>query len=276
MSDGSQTLRVLESWSAAGGAGANEDLVGWSGDRCWVVDGATPVTPNLIDRRSDARWLVEQVDEILRDQSTATALSQNIASGVESIAAAIAVRLSRLDFPESALPPACSLGLAQLNSERLEIAIAGDVSIYLPRSGTLLHDPRFGGREKSSRTRHQGVALNSKLVQKDIADRRWRYIDGPGDMFILSRNTRISKGVLERTVRTFDGEEVLLMSDGFARLVESYGIFGDYSSLMAFVREHGLSGAYSLLRQHEVSNESDSNFKRSDDASAIHAVVERI
>jgi hypothetical protein len=267
------SLVILDSICVAGGSGSNEDLIGWSRERCWVLDGATPVTRSLIDPESDARWLVQQVDEILRTQEIDEALTADIRSGIGSIASAVADRLLIQGFPDHELPPACSLGLIQLKHGRLEAAIAGDVTVYFPQSRVLLEDLRFGSKEKAAHRESAGAGLESIAVREDIAQRRRRYIDGPGDMYVLSNNRRVSEGVRHRTVPLHDGDEVIMLSDGFARLVDSYEIFGSYSDLYNSIRDSGLFPAYEALRDFESTKRSRSNFKSADDASALYAVV---
>lgn len=275
MTASTRQLRVTDSLTSAGGLGVNEDLIGWAGQRCWVLDGATPVTPNLLNPESDARWLVEQVDGVLRDQANAP-LGQDIADDFKAVALAIDARLLRLGFPDDALPPACSIGIAQLHHGLVRLAIVGDIAIYLPRQRLLLNDTRFGGREKGARARHPSAELSSLSVRDDIAARRRSYIYGPGDMYVLSRSSRVARGVRSKTVRAADVDEILIMSDGFTRLVDSYGVFADYADLADAVRQHGIAAVFDQLRDFESHGvRSNDNFKAADDASAIRIAVDK-
>ncbi|UDF13527.1 protein phosphatase 2C domain-containing protein [Antiquaquibacter oligotrophicus] len=264
-------LNVSDSISDAGGAGSNEDIVGWSDNRCWVIDGATPVTPNVIDRRSDARWLVEFVDASLRNRKDEV----DPALEIGAIARAVDHRLTELGFPTSSLPPACSLALVTVSRARLSVALVGDVLVYLPERDVLLKDSRFGARERAAKNVSLQDGLESKDVRESIASRRRTYIDGPGDMFVLSRNPRVADGVKVSTFALNSREKILVMSDGFARLVDTYSVFSTFLQLFSYVEERGTQDALALLREHEARNPrgTSSNFKKADDASALVAIA---
>lgn len=261
---------VAEALTRPGGAGPNEDLVGWHGSLAWVVDGATPVTPNLIDPASDARWLAERVDASLRGVA-ADGSAPSVADIVRLVALDIDEELRRAGFPNEALPPACSLGLVRIESDEVTLAIVGDALVYADGPGQLLDDSRFGRNEKRSRSDHgDRASISSADVRDDIAVRRRRYIYGPGDMYVLSRSPRVALGVRSKTLQRARAGGILMMSDGFARLVDTYRVFSDYSSLYKFVRHEGLEAAYETLRAHERrSGGSSANFKKADDASAV-------
>jgi hypothetical protein len=111
------------------------------------------------------------------------------------------------------------------------------------------------------------------LVSKDreqIAMRRQGYIQGIDGNFVLSNNPDVVRGVRTKNVAVRPGDNLLLCTDGFARLVEGYKAYESWTALSDTVAKDGLSAVLDELRAYERRQvRSRQNYKASDDACAM-------
>jgi hypothetical protein len=246
---------------------ANEDTAGLTAVMAWLIDGATDVDPNThFTETTGARWIADEVDALFR------AMPENTEHHpIELAAIHVRERLQSIGFPSDRLPPACSCGMIRQCGETVELSLVGDVFIYSLYDDYLLSNPVFGHNEKAAVARTgSSNGLRDTQALRGIAARRRNYIRGVDDIWVLSNNPSIRDGVVRTILPRQAGNEYLLASDGFARLVEPYGVFHGWKELSLYLKRHGADRAMSLLRSFEDEHATDTwHFKARDDACVI-------
>jgi serine/threonine protein phosphatase PrpC len=280
----------LDVFSEAGPGRANEDRAGSADAAGWVLDGTTGLSSRrLLPGASDAAWFVAAVDEALR---------RHLPMGLEVCAT---LRRSVLDvrerFAAAALQPAdeelerpaASLALARRGpGGDLELASVGDCHI-------LLRDARgkvevFGSSPVSELDR-QVVARLVELRAQGVEGyaEAWDHLVGvirrnrtlanrDGGYWVLDLGERWLPHVERRVCVWRPGEPLLLVSDGFYRLVDTFGFYTDQELLEA-AQEDGLAELGRQLRTAEGEDPEcvrHPRIKVHDDATALLVRLEAI
>ena len=264
---------LIQSLSLAGSHSIpNDDRTGNADTRAWVIDGATDLgPPGLIGARGGAAWLASEAQTALVAAADAPieTLCRDLATHLETRFAAIRTRapIDRWELPMA------SLLLVRLTDNALECAWLGDCAGLL-RSGdcvTRIGPPGHGkdgeAQQAASLAQH---GLGSVKRSAPILDELRRSRSGP-DKRILGVEARTMDGVERATIPCQPGDELLLMSDGFAALIDGYGLM-DESELMAALDQQGLAVLALQLRETEHADaacERFARFKTCDDATAL-------
>ncbi|MBT0774227.1 protein phosphatase 2C domain-containing protein [Kineosporia sp. J2-2] len=268
-------LRVREWISLQGDGAINEDLFGYTGNACWIIDGATPIDASHLDPVSDASWLAHFVDDQLRARSPEE-VGPRLGSSLSQIAADVAVALAASNFPAERVPPACSLGVLTLKGSHLSWGTVGDVLAIVARAGRdPLHwqNKAFKSAESlamKSVPRGLGSVEALERGAEGIRQRRRAYISGMSDQMVFSNNPDVGTKIRPYEGEVADGDVALLMTDGFARLVDTYHLYRDWNELLASCSSDGLENIAARLRTYEqrVDRTGRSHFKSKDDATA--------
>lgn len=265
---------LIQSISLAGNAAiANDDRAGAGDALAWVIDGATDLgRPGLLGGRGGAAWIAMEANAAL-----AAAGDGSIAAITRAMMARIARRFEaqRRREPVSRWElPVASFLAAKLEDGALHCAWLGDCSGLL------------GGPDRVERI---GPSPDGKQAEAERAASMAGHGLGslkarPGPIIAELRASRERPGrhtlgvdpldPVEPGLATFacaPGDSLLLMTDGFAALVESYAAF-DEAGLLAALPEIGLAGLAARLRAIEAEDSDCTRFprfKRSDDATAI-------
>lgn len=254
---------IVMDWAASKGDGPDmEDLAGWNRSSAWLIDGATDLADTVRPRASitGAKWIAGFVNDLLNDLPIGNHTRIDLAEVARRVSA-------RLGTVGRGLPPACSVAVAQVREDQLLLTSAGDVYAYEYSTGYSLETPVFSLNEANAM--HLGVSKSDFL--RGAAERRRGYIDGVDHAWILANNPSIKP-----RANSISGAKgpVLLMSDGFARLVRPYGIFDSIAELARYVLCEGLQSAMDRLREFEAISYSGQHFKASDDAAALLLALE--
>lgn len=249
-------------WVASKGDGSDmEDLAGWNRHSAWLIDGATdlPETIRPQETTTGAKWMAGVVNDLLNDSAPGPGPVD-----LGTVAHRVNEKLGVLN---GEMPPACSVAVAQSFGDQLLLTAAGDVFAYEYSTGFTLEAPIFGSNEANAM--HSGSSTSEFL--RKAALRRRHYIAGTDDTWILANNSSIRA----RTELIQDAKgPLLLMSDGFARLVQPYMLFESIADLAARVLQSGLQPALNQLRAFEAETPSENHYKGSDDAAAILLALE--
>jgi serine/threonine protein phosphatase PrpC len=259
----------------------NEDLYGATQRAVWVLDGAT----GIADRRvlpgpSDARWLVDIVDNVLRKELDTT---RPLADVMRDVARAAMTAFShdalRPDAPAMDMPCAC-LALLRLAGDRLELANIGDCRILHFQAGggvSCFGSSRLSALDEALRQdviRWQATGLRHDevwpLVLPLIRRNRGLMNDAEG-YWILDVSERWIEHVETTTLIPRPSDILLLVTDGFWRLVDIYGRY-DADSLLAQAQSAGLASLVAELRAIEAADEDcarHARLKARDDATAV-------
>ena len=263
---------LVQSLSIAGDADtANDDRIGSTGPIAWVIDGATDLgPPGLVGTQGGAAWIADIASSAFasaRDESI-----DAICAGVfTQVARHYAKARTRDALGRWELPSAAFLA-ARAGPRGIELGWAGDCSALIRRGDAV---ERIGPSiDRQAEAQGAAQFANVGLGAKQRA---------PEIMAMLRRDrSRLPRHVLGveplapedlglAVVPAGPGDDVLLMTDGFAALIDSYGAL-DVDELMTELATRGLVEFAFELRAIEAGDAACTRFprfKRSDDASAL-------
>jgi hypothetical protein len=283
----------IQSISAGASAGHNEDLVAvYRADGVTdivVIDGGTSVADeNYIDReRGDVVWFVDQF---------AGALEQAIhsdASQQESVALALrTLRAVFLAQPGAAAMPLHAYPIAAMTWLRLREGDAGmmvqaycvgDCKAFLRHAdeSVLDLDPYVNPQElvlqsELARLAAQGVAgIDDRRARlMPMLRARREFLNTAPSPTVLCLDPHGPLTAREHSAPVPRGSTLLAMTDGFYRMVDTYGMH-TIEELAALCQAKGLETVLQRLRAFEAGNLGSSSLsvKRADDASAVMCTV---
>lgn len=250
---------------------ANDDRLGCADRHAWVIDGATDLgEPGLLGGRGGAAWLAATADRAFAQASGP--LEDLCGQVFDTVAQAYRHETQREPIGAWEIPSAAFAAVA-LEGDTLTCAHAADCAVLL-RSGASVSfvTPEPDRRREQAAAQALGVGgaavgLRSPAV---LADQRAQR--GRPQRRVLGVDAQASRASTRYTyvpIRKHD--ELLLMSDGFSALLDSYALY-DAQTLFAALPQRGLAGLIEELRAIERDDASSSRyprFKPSDDASAI-------
>ena len=259
----------------------NEDAWGRSSGVVWVVDGATGVGPwPYLDGPTDAAWFSREISDRFEAafsvaQPTSAALHQGVRDAAEA-----AARLCDISTIPAFELPSASLVLAREVQSGLEFTNLGD-SVIVWRCGDAPAN-RFGSSKVSclDETLHRvldqaqasGLPRSEAVEQaRALARENRKLMNQPEGYWVLDLS---GAGLPHAQIELCPDAgpiDVLLMTDGFSRLVEVYRAY-DWNGLLDRALESGLALLYDELREIEAADEGCARFQRlkpRDDATAV-------
>lgn len=260
----------------------NEDAWGRAGDAVWVLDGATGVAASpYLDEVSDAAWFSREVSGRFEAAfGAARSTSEAVLHGVRAAAGAARGVCDIGQVPAFELPSA-SLVVAREVGCGLELTNLGDCVVVWRGAGA--RASRFGaspllGALEEGLHRLLDAALDEGLSRAEGVERaraqareNRKLMNRPEGYWILDLS---GAGVPHAQIEACPAPapvDVLLMTDGFSRLVEVYGAY-DWDGLLDRALEGGLAPLYEELRAIEAADETCARFQRfkpRDDATAV-------
>lgn len=263
---------LIQSLSIAGDSHRpNDDRIGCTGRLAWVIDGATDLgPPGLVGTQGGAAWIADAANAAFAaaDDRPIDAMCERVFAQVARDFGTVRTRDAEGRWE---LPSAAFLA-ARAGPDGIELAWAADCSALIRRGDRV---ERIGPQIDRAIESHNAAQFIGHGL--GAADR-------PGaitDMLRESR-ARLPRQVLGveplpieelglAGVAAAPGDDVLLMSDGFAALVDGYAAL-DAEELMASLATRGLVELAFELRAIEAGDAACTRFprfKRSDDASAL-------
>lgn len=267
-------LDLLQSLSLAGDASVpNDDRAGLAARHAWVIDGATDLgPPGLVGDRGGAAWLAGHAD---------AAFAASADGPVEQLFAEVAGRLveafgaARTRAPEGRweLPLAAAL-VVRFEGAAVECGWLGDCVALLgrPDGGVIRLGPLAADRVAETARARRLAAHGLGAVKRSapiLADLRASRGQSGKGVFGVDPD-RIAVPEVRRAACA-PGDDLLLMTDGFAALIDAYRTY-DEAGLFAAVRARGLAAVGAELRAIEAGDprcERFPRFKRCDDATAL-------
>ncbi len=251
---------------------ANDDRCGSTAQLAWVIDGATDLAPSgLLGKQGGAAWLASNANTAFN-----TVLAGNIQDTCQSVFHWIEERFESQktrDVVAAWEVPKAAFGVAQLTDNGLSVAWAADCPILRMSGGDALWctgEPDTSAEAEDARALGDGVGAARALSGAVLEDRRAHR--GQEGHAALSPNAQAAAAITRYAHHDIGvGDELLLMSDGFASLVTDYQRY-TAKELAAAVRSDGLAMLAHEIRR--IENEDSAclrfpRFKVSDDATAI-------
>lgn len=266
-------LDVIQSLSIAGDAAtANDDRTGAGHAHGWVIDGATDLgPPGLLGGRGGAAWIAAEADRAFAAAPEDQSIEQTCREVFARCAAAFAEQRTR--EPESWELPSASFLAVAVADNVLDCAWLGDCAALLIRDGRATRigpqrDIRDDEADLARSVAHHGlgkVKRNTPVLEvlqaaRSRPDRKVLGVDpaGAGQVYYSSQPC-------------VAGDQLLLMSDGFAAITDLYRLV-DEQALPGLLADGGLPGIAARLRAAEAEDsacERWPRFKQGDDATAL-------
>jgi hypothetical protein len=278
-----------QGWLSIPGGVTNEDGGGSGVHFAWLLDGATGLPQQrLLPGDSDAEWLVSESCSFLERLTGGSPAAHHLGALSAFLSSRFQAARVRAPSPDRLEElPSASLAFAAIEGQLLEIANIGDCRtlVRFPEGATR----QFGDSPVSA----LDAQVLRRLVELQRSDPHASYGALRARLAPLIRRNRLLKnqpngyGVLEprdswlQNVQYFEagappGTHVLMVSDGFYRLVDHYHLYDD-ESLLAAALDDGLEVLARRLRQVEDEDpecRAHPRLKPRDDASALLLVVE--
>ncbi|MEP9358694.1 protein phosphatase 2C domain-containing protein [Sphingomonas sp. KR3-1] len=266
---------LLQSLSLAGALSTpNDDRTGSARHHAWVIDGATDLgPPGLVGAQGGAAWLAS-VAQAGFTASTAGSIAAIYGEVAARILAAWASERTRDPEDRWEYPLASALAV-RLGADELEIGWLGDcVGFHWPAGAGAVtrlgpeKEIRNSEAERAASLAEHGLGSpkRSEPILANLKSTRGR----PG-MRVLSVDPDHMAQVDSARIPVSSGDEILLMSDGYAALIDSYAAYDD-AGLVAAIRARGLAAVAEELRAIEQADAACTRFPRfkiSDDATAL-------
>lgn len=264
---------LLQSISLAGDVSVpNDDRAGFVRGHAWVIDGATDLgPPGLVGSQGGAAWLASIAHGAF---TVSPAASVEALFGDVGDAILAGWERDRTRDPEDRweYPLASSLA-TRLGEGVLEIGWLGDCVGFLWSGGPVT---RLGPvREIRDSEAERAASLAAHGLGKPKASApilaNLRATRGRPGMRVLSVDPEHMSEVAGASIACAPGDELFLMSDGYAALIDSYGTYDD-TTLIEAIRSRGLAAIAEELRAIEQGDAACTRFPRfktSDDATAL-------
>ena len=278
----------IDSVSQAGKS-INEDQATATARAAWVLDGATGLSPQrLFPGPSDPAWFAATADALLArltrgsDDST-TLLRRLVAELRDACAAAALVPLADTEIEL----PSASLAVAQLAGGEIDLLMLGDCKLLLRQK-----DGRVEAFDQSSVAPFDAKVVEAlraiqaggettlseiapRLMPLIRANRQWK--NRPGGYGVLTADPACLAFAETARRPAADTTHLLLATDGFYRLVDTYGML-TAGELMQAALERGLAPLHAELRGLEDADPeclAHPRLKARDDATAMLVTVRR-
>ena len=253
----------------------------------WVLDGATGISPDrLLPGQSDASWFCGTLRKHLQKAAVIAASNHAMLEEALSQTSSSFQQFKRREEKDRAELPAASCAVAAIWDGLIEISVIGDCTVLL--------DDGHGGIEKISdqRVRRYDDAVVDRIVQlmkrenvtyaealervkstiwhnREIRNRDTTY-------WVLEPNVASLKGVMTTTRDPLRTKRLVMMTDGFYRLVDSYGAYTDDGLYQAAIERgcHALCAELRQIEEDDAECRRHVRIKASDDASCMVLSVE--
>lgn len=255
---------------------------------CWVIDGSSSVADHsYLPAQNDVVWFSKQINcNLSRLAEEATPIDTLINIAATNVARQYRSLIGmQVDVPSFALPSA-SVSLLQIQKEgddfELELSELGDCTTLIKNKNTNIVSIFGGGwnsetenqlRETVRTLKKQGVTSDRDVeaaLSEQLRERRASLNNMPNPI-VLTLNPNEGFAVRKHTTTLKAGDSILIMSDGFYRAVDLYGLFVK-ESLFEAVESQGLPAIVDHIRkyEHEAGLQDIEAVKASDDASAAY------
>ncbi|MCW6528865.1 protein phosphatase 2C domain-containing protein [Sphingomonas sp. MMSM20] len=215
----------------------NEDVVGHHGNAAWVIDGATGIGAALLDAPSDASWLAHRVDAAFRAllaEQPMIATTVLVRRAIEICRDALAAAATRA--PEGPHEhPSAAFAMLRDFGDHVELTSLADCAVaYVDEAGQaqLFSDGSHETIERRTLDLAAQIfaadpdpapaALTERLLPQLQANRR--LMNRADGYWVLGIEPDAADHLSQRRLPARKGQRFALVSDGFLRLVDLFGV----------------------------------------------------
>ncbi|MEM7767614.1 MAG: hypothetical protein AAF253_09025 [Pseudomonadota bacterium] len=267
-------FEIVEAVNSPGAPGkSGDDRYGFdaAAGTAWVLDGATDVTDlkPFPGAESGAAWIASAFSARLMaapaPDMAARDYWRDVMADVRQRARGDST-IALASLPPEAWPIASGVWMRRLGGE-VELGWMGDCIALDLETGAI-----HGAADAIARETEESRALESLgEAQRWDAARQSRIATNTSDAPIFGLVPEKASGLSLTRIEARPGLSLVLMSDGFFRLIEPYRIVESGTGLAALIGEGGLAGALEKLRVFEATTPADAiaRIKPSDDSCAL-------
>ncbi|MCO8161236.1 protein phosphatase 2C domain-containing protein [Pseudomonas sp. 21LCFQ010] len=264
-------LDLIESISLAGRLNvANDDRAGSAERHAWVIDGATDLGPaGLLGARGGAAWLADTAHRAFAAANGS--LTDICAQVFDTVAGAYEGERRREPLAGWELPRAAFAAVA-IEGDSLVCGFMADcIVLHRSAAGIAFLTPQPDRERERAEAAALGPGTGAAAVRSPevLADRRAARERPKAVLGIDAGHARINTEYVR--VPVAQGDDLLLLSDGFAALFDTYQAY-DPAGFVAQVLQHGLAPLARQLRDIERQDAAClryPRFKASDDATGL-------
>jgi hypothetical protein len=269
-------LTLVESISLAGDrAKQNDDAFGFTGNRAWVIDGATDLhDAPLTGAASDASWLAHHANVFLHQTGHDVRQAVRMASVTAAREFALEVKDRAYERWQSPIASVLMLETMAYGVRGIDL---GDCRIFaLDASGTVhVAGGPVGARDAEVAAAAQQTDTDKPLLQRsatiDMLRRSRASLNQPGAHWTFGLDPECVDHARGWAFEFEKTAHLLMMTDGFAVLADQYGAY-DPAGLVRAAVEKGLQELGREIRAIEnddAGGAAHPRFKKSDDATAL-------
>lgn len=278
-------LEMIDSVCEAGYA-VNDDVGTALDHAAWVLDGTTGHHPvRLFPGPSDAAWFAGVADDLLRRLADAPEGGRALLHELVRELSGACRRSALAPLDGDVDEPAASLALVRVRRDQLEFVMLGDCKLLLQRADGIVEaldrspvapfDAKVveALRVLQAAGETEPARIAPRLRELILANRRLK--NRPDGYGVLADNPACIDFAEIGTRPAADVTHILLASDGFYRLVDTYGRYSPAELLKAAVSD-GLAPLYTALRRIEDADPQCREYPRlkaRDDATALLLAV---
>ena len=264
----------------------NEDQIGYGGNYCFAIDGASSLSGVNVMEKSDARWFVQRIAGAL------TAAFKNgpdvdvpgvLTRAIEEARALYNEKLEKLHAHEPGDSPSCGIALFWQVGDMLHFFGLGDCVgvLALPEGkrfcslDTSLPNLDNGVLEEMIRIHKQtGVSMQEARKQCNhilLKNREMR--NHPEGYYVLDLSGVGIEKARRASFPVTGDIRACCFSDGFAQLAELFGFYEGYAGLLDAMEQESLQTMYRKLYEAQEKDADCNNyprFKLRDDTCAVY------
>lgn len=258
----------------------NDDIAGFEGDTYWLMDGSTQLVAP--DHGLDATWHVNRLDRAFRDILKSVPdieLHLLARAAIDVVAAEFFERTGlTIDAPQH-LRPFSTLLLCRINlvRTRLEYLIICDSVLVVVHSESekAIIGYHTNTLEPIYAVLRQSHGFESKLF-KETMDGLYRQeadiINKPNGFDVVGQDSAVVERALTGHIDLRPDSHILLMSDGFTRILDTLHLYSSWRSVLEALKGKGPAQIFQDLRAVEAKDAQGTNYPRSsrhDDATLL-------
>lgn len=277
---------TIDSLSEAGHP-HNEDAVGSTPAAAWVVDGTKgPFDHTLTPGPTDATWHAQTLNAALLAQYAGPAVDPLSALAQAADLLSRAYTRSAAAAPSHEQPSACLALVAIDPSAKLHLFNVGDCRVLIEKAGKVTIFGSSGIERLENAAMAELMRLRATmgdgydpwpLLRSRLRQNFQTAMNKPGGYWVVHPTLPWLHAVEHAEVSARDIDHVLIVSDGFFRLVNVFGAYDAADLVANALRGGGLRALCTELRSREADDPSCRTYPRltrMDDASAILVRIE--
>lgn len=262
----------VDAATLAGGA-SNQDAYAVLGRVLVVLDGSSTYLPPVSDR--NGRWFARTLLGALRDRlpDSSSSLTCILADAIAQV---------RDDHQLKPGSPSSTVLMTRINDDTLDVLVLGDSTLVIQHSDdtcTSITDDRLGRIAASQRQAylkqlHTGGGYDSQHARllADLQAEQHLFRNQPKGYWIAESDPDAARHAISRTYPIDQVQALLLLTDGAAASVTTYGTPSTWHELIHQVASNGAQQALKDLHQLEETDPAGQRWPRAkphDDKTAI-------